>query len=109
MHSKRNKTNSSNEINNSLHQNVRKKASQRSHNVQYLYMNSRSMGNNREELVILVEEGKYDLIEIIEIWWDDSHDWNMTVEGFNYSKRKEGIERGMELQYMLKKFFHRNT
>ena len=38
------------------------------------------MGNKQEELEILIQEDKYDLIGITETWWDDSHDWDTAID-----------------------------
>ena len=63
---------------------------------------TRCMGNKQNKLELLIHEGKYDLIGITETLWDDSHDWNIAIEGYNLFKITEEIEREAELLYMLK-------
>ena len=47
-----------------------------------LYTNAHSMGNKQEELEAVVQLGKYDLIAIMETWWDESHNWNLLIEDY---------------------------
>ena len=54
-----------------------KKATRPIAKVKYLYTNVCSMGNKQEELETVVQLGSYDLIAIMETWWDESHDWNI--------------------------------
>ena len=44
--------------------------------------------NKQEELETVAQLGKYDLIAIMETWWDESHDWNTLTGDFS-----EGIDR----------------
>ena len=39
-----------------------------------LYTSACSMGNKQEELETVAQLEKYDLIAILETWWDESHD-----------------------------------
>lgn len=47
-----------------------------------LYIKIRSLDNTMEELELLVQEGKPDIIGIIETWWDHSHDWSTGIKGY---------------------------
>jgi len=29
----------------------------------------------------------YDLVAIMEMWWDDSHDWHTVIEGYELFRR----------------------
>ena len=49
-----------------------------------LYTNSRSMGNKQDELETMAQLRKYDLIAIIETWWDESHNWNTLIEDYRF-------------------------
>lgn len=35
----------------------------------------------------------YDLVAITEIWWDKSHDWTVTIDGYRLLRR-DGRKRG---------------
>ena len=52
------------------------------------------MRNKQEELEILIQEGNYDLIGITETWWDDSHDWNIAIEGYKLTKKNTENKKG---------------
>ena len=47
-----------------------------------LYTNAHSMENKQKEMETLVHWENYDFIAIMETWWDDSLNWNITVEGY---------------------------
>lgn len=44
------------------------------------------MGNKHAELEICVHLQDHDIAGITEIWWDGSHNWNVTVEGYRLFK-----------------------
>ena len=58
------------------------------------YTNAQSMGDKQNELELLIHEGKYDLIGITETWWDDSHDWNIAIVGYNSFKKNRRNRKG---------------
>ena len=39
-----------------------------------IYTNAHRMGNQKEELEIIVWQAEYDLVAITKTWWDHSHD-----------------------------------
>ncbi|KAJ7425454.1 hypothetical protein WISP_23431 [Willisornis vidua] len=45
------------------------------------------MGNTYGKLEGTVQQKSYDIIAIMEIWWDDSHDWNATMDGYKIFRR----------------------
>ena len=59
-----------------------------------LYTNAHSMGNKQEELEAVVQLGKYDLIAIMETWWDKSHNWNLLIEDYRLFRRDRQGMRG---------------
>ena len=59
-----------------------------------LYTNAHSMGNKQEELEAVVQLGKYDLIAIMETWWDESHNWNLLIEDYRLVRRDRQGMRG---------------
>uniref|UniRef100_A0A670IGU3 Reverse transcriptase domain-containing protein n=1 Tax=Podarcis muralis TaxID=64176 RepID=A0A670IGU3_PODMU len=62
--------------------------------LQCLYTNAQSMGNKQDELELLVQQTKYDIIVITETWWDKSHDWNVIIEGYNLFQRNRPDKKG---------------
>uniref|UniRef100_A0A803T8Q3 Reverse transcriptase domain-containing protein n=1 Tax=Anolis carolinensis TaxID=28377 RepID=A0A803T8Q3_ANOCA len=52
------------------------------------------MGNKQDELQLLAQHHTYDVIGITETWWDDSHHWNLTIEGYNLFHRNRTKGRG---------------
>jgi len=59
-----------------------------------LCTSTRSMGNKQEELEAIVLLESYDLIAIMETWWDESHDWNVTLDGYRLFRRDRRGRRG---------------
>lgn len=59
------------------------------------YTNVRSQDNKGEELVILIEEKKFDITGITEIWWDGSHGWNVKITHYRLF-RKDKLGKGGE-------------
>jgi len=71
-----------------------------------LYTNTCSMGNKQEELEVIVLLESYDLIAITETWWDESHDWNVTLDGYRLSRRDRRGRRGRGIALYIKKTLH---
>ncbi|KAJ7421906.1 hypothetical protein BTVI_15877 [Pitangus sulphuratus] len=40
------------------------------------------MGNKQEELEALVQQESCDVVTIMEMWWDDLHDWSAGMDGY---------------------------
>ncbi|KAJ7411268.1 adaptin ear-binding coat-associated protein 1 [Pitangus sulphuratus] len=59
-----------------------------------MYTNARSMGNKQEELEAIVQQESYDVVAIIEKWWDDSHDWSAAMDGYKLFRRDRQGRRG---------------
>ncbi|KAK4817214.1 hypothetical protein QYF61_003738 [Mycteria americana] len=59
-----------------------------------LYTNARSMGNKQEELEAIVHQENYDMVAIMETWWDDSHNWNAAMDGYKLFRRDRRGRRG---------------
>ncbi|GAB0205782.1 hypothetical protein GRJ2_003043800 [Grus japonensis] len=60
-----------------------------------LYANAQSMGNKQEELETCVFLQRYDVIGIIEMWWDSSYDWSVGMEGYRlFRKDRQGRQGG---------------
>ncbi|GAB0179437.1 hypothetical protein GRJ2_000409000 [Grus japonensis] len=53
------------------------------------------MGNKQEELETCVCLQGYDLIGIMETWWDSSYDWSVGMEGYRpFRKDRQGRRGG---------------
>ena len=47
-----------------------------------LYTSAHSLSNKQDELETVMHLESYDLVAITETWWDDSHNWNTTIDGY---------------------------
>ena len=74
--------------------NLNKQIRGKTQGMRCLYTNAQSMGNKQEELELLVQQSRYDLMGITETWWDESHDWNVSILGYNLYKRNRPNKRG---------------
>ena len=45
----------------------------------------------------------YDLIAITETWWDESHDWNVALDGYRLFRRDRRGRRGGGVALYIKK------
>ncbi|KAK4831229.1 hypothetical protein QYF61_016327 [Mycteria americana] len=52
------------------------------------------MGNKQEELEAIVHQENYDMVAIMEIWWDDSHNWSAAMDGYKLFRRDRRGRRG---------------
>uniref|UniRef100_K7EWV1 Endonuclease/exonuclease/phosphatase domain-containing protein n=1 Tax=Pelodiscus sinensis TaxID=13735 RepID=K7EWV1_PELSI len=59
-----------------------------------LYTNARSLGNKMEELELLVQEVKPDIIGITETWWNTRHDWSTGIEGYVLFRKDRNKGKG---------------
>jgi len=49
------------------------------------------MGNKQEELGMCAHPRGYDIIDIMETWWDSSCDWNIGMGGYRlFRKDRQG-------------------
>lgn len=51
------------------------------------YTKAHSMETKQEGLVTTAQMENYDLIVIIEIWWDELYDWSAEIEGYKLCRR----------------------
>uniref|UniRef100_K7F1V5 Endonuclease/exonuclease/phosphatase domain-containing protein n=1 Tax=Pelodiscus sinensis TaxID=13735 RepID=K7F1V5_PELSI len=59
-----------------------------------LYTNARSLGIKKEELELLVQEMKPDIIGITETWWNTRHDWSTGIEGYVLFRKDRNKGKG---------------
>ena len=52
------------------------------------------MGNKQEELEAIVRQASYDLVAIMETWWDHSHDWSAAMDGYKLFRKDRQGRRG---------------
>ena len=59
------------------------------------YTSACRMVNKQEELEATVQQANYDLAAIMETWWDCSHDWIATMNGYELFRRgRQGRRSG---------------
>lgn len=49
-----------------------------------LYVKAHSMGNKQGELETMVTLEIYDLIAVMETWWDHLRNWNIITDDISY-------------------------
>ena len=52
-----------------------------------VYTSACNVGNKQEELEAIVWPASYDLVAIMEAWWDRSHNWSAAVDGYKVFRR----------------------
>ena len=52
------------------------------------------MSNKQEELEAIVQQENYDIVAIVETWWDDSHNWIVAMDGYKLFRRDRQGRRG---------------
>ncbi|XP_068265462.1 olfactory receptor 14I1-like [Nyctibius grandis] len=58
------------------------------------------MGNKREELEVIVRQERYDVVAIMETWWDDSHDWSAVMDDHKLFRKDRRGNRDNHSQQM---------
>ncbi|KAJ7415136.1 rna-directed dna polymerase from mobile element jockey-like [Pitangus sulphuratus] len=59
-----------------------------------MYTNAHRMSNKHEELEAIMQQERYDVVAITEMWWDDSHDWSAAMDGYKLFRRDRQGGRG---------------
>ena len=59
-----------------------------------LYTNACSLSNKQDELETVMHLESYDLVAITETWWDDSHNWNTTIDEYQLFRRDRRGRKG---------------
>ncbi|KAK4828724.1 hypothetical protein QYF61_000715 [Mycteria americana] len=68
---------------------------QKTNHLKCMYINGCSLGNKQEELELHAQSESYDIIGITETWWDNSHDWRSTMDGYRlFCKDRQGRRGG---------------
>ena len=67
-----------------------------------LYTNAHSTGNKQEELEATMLLESYNLVAIIETWWDESHDWSAAIGGYKLFRRDRQGRRGGQVALYVK-------
>ncbi|TRZ14264.1 hypothetical protein HGM15179_012846 [Zosterops borbonicus] len=70
-----------------------------------MYTIARSMGNKKEELEIIVQQQSYDVVNITEMWWDDSHSWSTMLDGYKLFRRDRKGRRGGGVALYIRETF----
>ncbi|XP_053919748.1 uncharacterized protein LOC128851843 [Cuculus canorus] len=69
-----------------------------------IHTNARSMGNKKEELEAIVGQGDYDVVAIMETWWDNSYKWSAAIGGYKLFRRRKGRRGGGVALYVRECF-----
>ena len=73
----------------------------RNDKLRVLSTNARSLGNKINELESIMASENIDLVAVTETWFNESHDWDITIPGFSlYRKDREGRKGGGVALYM---------
>lgn len=64
------------------HEGIRTTTTQKEAQLRCLYTNAHSMGNKQEEVGATVWFESYDIVTIMETWWNDSHSWSAVMDGY---------------------------
>ena len=64
------------------HERIRVTATCKETKLRCLYTNAHSMGNKQEEVGATVWFESYDIVTIMETWWNDSHSWSAVMDGY---------------------------
>ncbi|GAB0209132.1 hypothetical protein GRJ2_003378900 [Grus japonensis] len=63
------------------------------------------MGNKQEELEAIVQWENYDIVAIMETWWDDSHKWSAAMDGYKLFRRDRQGRRGSGVALYVRECF----
>ena len=66
-----------------------------------LYTNAHSM-DKQDKVETLMHLENYDLVAIMETWWDDFHSWNTSVKGYHLFRRDRQGRKGWEVALYVK-------
>lgn len=59
------------------------------------------MSNEQEELETTLLLESYDLVALTEMWWDESHDWTVTIDGYRLFRRDGKRKGGLSVKSCL--------
>lgn len=65
-----------------------------------LYTTASSIENTHSELVICVQLQGYDLVGIMEAWWNGSHYWSVTMERYRLLGKTDQEDREREFPFL---------
>ncbi|RMC19379.1 hypothetical protein DUI87_03989 [Hirundo rustica rustica] len=63
------------------------------------------MGNKKEALEAMVQQQSYDVVAIMETWWDDSHGWSTALNSYKLFRRDRQGRRGGGVALYIKQTF----
>ena len=79
------------------------KAVRRKAQLKCLYTVGSSVRNKQEELETVMHLENYDFVPITETWWNDSHNWDTTIEGYWLFRRDRQGRKGGVLPSVSKR------
>lgn len=70
-----------------------------------MYTIAHSTGNKQEELEAMVQQESYDVVAIMETWWDNSHSWSAALDGYKFFRRDRKRRRGEGVALYIREAF----
>ncbi|TRZ14352.1 hypothetical protein HGM15179_012749 [Zosterops borbonicus] len=70
-----------------------------------LYTNAGSRGNKQEELEARVQQQSFDVVTIMETWWDDPQSWSTAVNGYKLFRADRKGRRGGGVALHIREVF----
>lgn len=68
------------------------------------------MGKKQGEIEVLIHEGRYNIVAITEMQWDETHNWNILLEIYKLLKKTtDPTKEEGELYYKESLNLHKNT
>lgn len=66
--------------------------------------NAHSLSNKQDEVEVHARSESYGVRRIIEAWWENSHEWKTTMDGYNVFQKdmKRKRESGIDLHVKVK-------
>lgn len=68
-----------------------------------IYSNAYSLGD-KQDLEVMAQLENYDLIVIVEMLWDDSHDWSMMIKSYKIFKRDRKGRKGSDVALYVERW-----
>ncbi|KAJ7396682.1 hypothetical protein BTVI_142806 [Pitangus sulphuratus] len=69
------------------------------------FANAHRRGNKQEELETIVCQESYDVVAIMEMWWDGSRDWSAAMDGCKLFRRDRQGRRGSGVALYVREHF----
>ncbi|KAK4818760.1 hypothetical protein QYF61_018932 [Mycteria americana] len=64
------------------------------------------MGKTQEKLEAIMRQENYDMVAIMETWWDDSHNWSAAMDGYKLFRRDRQGRRDSGVALYVRECFN---